>query len=117
MYTGRPAPVKKRWKPDDDPPPPQSRLWPDIDTFRRLLRSEAKFRLRILGNGFAEAVKDESDWRLDLYKNWLWTLHRGVGKPFVESRSDRTRRRRGEVDGPEARRRRARSSSKTSARP
>jgi hypothetical protein len=75
-----------------DPPPPKSNLWPDIDTFRSLLRSEASLRLRILGEDWAPTVKEESDWRLNLYKKWLWTLHHGVGAPMVESRSDRMRR-------------------------
>lgn len=63
-----------------------------MDTFRDLLRSEAGLRLRILGDDWSDIVKEESDWRLDLYKKWLWTLHKGVGDPIVESRSDRMRR-------------------------
>jgi len=77
-----------------DDPPVSSGLWPDMDTFRGLLRNEAELRLKILGDDWADVVKEEADWRHDLYKNWLWTLHRGVGEPFVESRSDRARRRR-----------------------
>ena len=64
-----------------------------MDTFRRLLRNEAELRLNILGDDWTDVVKEEADWRHDLYKNWLWTLHRGVGEPIVESRSDRSRRR------------------------
>jgi hypothetical protein len=58
-----------------------------------MLRDEASFRLRILGPDFSETVKKESNWRLELYKNWLWQLHNGVGEPLVESRSDRLRKR------------------------
>ena len=87
VFTGRPAPGPPR----DDPPPPKA-FWPDIDTFRSLLRKEAALRLKVLGDGWSQTVRDESEWRLDLYKNWLWTLHTGVGDPLVESRSDRMRR-------------------------
>ena len=90
VYTGRPQESAKKRRRDDPPPPPG--FWPDIDSFRKMLRDEAGMRLSILGDGFADTVKDESEWRLELYKNWLWTLHNGVGKPIVESRSDRMRR-------------------------
>jgi hypothetical protein len=96
MYDGRPSPSSPKSKrKQDDPPSPNSPVWVDIDTFRDLLRSEAGLRLRILGDDWADTVKEESNWRLDLYKEWLWTLHNGVGKPIVESRSDRMRRKRG----------------------
>jgi hypothetical protein len=96
VYDGRPAPSSPKSKRKrDDPPSPNSPVWVDIDTFRGLLRSEAGLRLRILGDDWADTVKEESDWRLDLYKEWLWTLHNGVGKPIVESRSDRMRRKSG----------------------
>jgi hypothetical protein len=87
VYTGRP----ESGPPRDDPPPPKA-FWPDIDTFRSLLRKEAALRLSVLGDGWSQTVKDESEWRLNLYKNWLWTLHTGVGDPLIESRSDRMRR-------------------------
>jgi hypothetical protein len=96
VYDGRPSPSSTKSKRKrDDPPSPNSPVWVDIDTFRDLLRSEASLRLRILGDDWADTVKEESNWRLDLYKEWLWTLHNGVGKPIVESRSDRMRRKRG----------------------
>ena len=34
-------------------------------------------RLRILGDDWADVVKQESDWLLGLYKSWLWT-HAGT---------------------------------------
>jgi len=77
---------------NDDPPQPKSGFWPDIDSFRNMLRNEAGLRLRILGDDWSDAVKDESEWRLNLYKDWLWTLHDGVGDPLVESPSERMRR-------------------------
>jgi hypothetical protein len=61
-----------------------------MDTFRDLLRSEAELRVRILGEDWADAVKDESNWRLSLYKEWLWALNRGIGNPLFPSRSDKT---------------------------
>jgi hypothetical protein len=91
VYNGRSRETRRR---EDDPPPPKSNFWPDIDAFRSMLRDEAGFRLRLLGDDWASVVKDESEWRLGLYKNWLWTLHNGVGPPIVDSRVDRMRRRR-----------------------
>jgi hypothetical protein len=90
IYSGRPAAVTRRL--ENRPPPPKSGVWPNIDTFRKLLRDEASLRLRILGSDWSNAVKDEMDWRNDLYTSWLWTLHHGIGEPFVQSRSDRARR-------------------------
>ena len=92
IYSGRPLQKTKVVKRRSDPPPPNSFIWPDMDTFRSLLRKEAEFRLRILGDGFADTVKEETTWRHDLYSNWLWTLKNGIGNPIVESRSDRYRR-------------------------
>ena len=64
-----------------------------MDTFRKLLRTEAELRLRILGEDWAPTVKQESDWRLNLYKDWLWTLHDGVGGSIVPpSRYERARK-------------------------
>lgn len=94
LYSGRPSPMtnKKKQRPGD-PPPPRG-FWPDVHTFRDLLRKEASMRISIVGDDFADAVKDESDWRLQLYTDWLWTLHGGVGEPIIESRTDRNRRKR-----------------------
>lgn len=96
---GTPKPVYSGWSPMEpitnrqrgDPPSPGT-FWPDMDTFRDLLQKEAEFRLGILGDGFADGVRQETMWRYDLYSNWLWTLKNGVGNPIVESRSDRYRR-------------------------
>ena len=63
-----------------------------MDTFRRWLRKEADFRLRILGKDWTETVRQETIWRHNLYSDWLWTLKNGIGEPIVESRSDRSRR-------------------------
>lgn len=98
IYNGRSAvrsetnQSRRRQANNDDPPQPKSGFWPDIDSFRDMLRNEAGLRLRILGDDWSDAVKDESEWRLNLYKDWLWTLHDGVGDPLVESPSERMRR-------------------------
>lgn len=60
-----------------DPPPPQSPLWVDISTFRDLLRRESEMRVSILGEDWTDEIKDENNWRLDLYKKWLWALNDG----------------------------------------
>lgn len=96
IYSGRdvkrPPDASRRKSAQDNPPRP--RLWPDFDTFRDLLRDEAELRLRILGNGWTDAVREEVDWRLGLYREWLWTLHNGIGEPVVPSRRERERIRR-----------------------
>ena len=99
VYNGRTSTRPKRRDTNysnDLPPslPPKSGIWPDVDTFQKLLRDEATFRLRILGNDWTDIVKEEIDWRNDLYTNWLQTLQNGIGEPFVQSRSDRLRRQR-----------------------
>jgi hypothetical protein len=94
IYSGRPT-SKRRLNDDTTiplPPPPKSSFWPDVETFQKLLRDEASFRLRILGSDWTNIVKEEIDWRNELYTNWIWTLHNGIGEPFVQSRSDRIRR-------------------------
>ena len=74
----------------EDPLPHTSRFWMDIDTFRNLLRAEAELRLRLVGgDDFTQPIKDECDWRLGLYRDWLWTLEKGIGKPIVPTRSER----------------------------
>ena len=92
IYNAREPPNRKKAPVQADPPPLNSPVWMDMDTFRKLLRSEAELRLRILGDDWAPTVKQESDWRLNLYKNWLWTLHDGVGDSIVPpSRYERAR--------------------------
>lgn len=91
IYNAREVPKKPARVEDDDPPPPDSPLWVDMDTFRDLLRSEAELRVRILGEDWADVVKDESSWRLSLYKEWLWALNKGIGNPLFPSRSDLAR--------------------------
>ena len=88
VYNVRGGTPTNRKKRTADPPTPKR--WMDIDTFRDLLRTEAELRVSILGDGFSDAIKDESDWRLNLYKDWLWTLDKGIGNPIVPSRRDRT---------------------------
>jgi hypothetical protein len=93
VYSGRPGPTTSKRGSDSRSDPPVKGPWPDMNMFRSLLRNEAGLRLQTLGYDWSDVFKEESDWRLDLYKNWLWTLNNGVGSPVVESRSDRMRRR------------------------
>ena len=115
VYNGRQSSKAISTRRRGDPPSPNSIFWPDIDTFRKLLRTEAQLRLRILGDGWAETVKEETMWRHDLYSDWLWTLKNGLGNPIVESRSDRHRRLRDQAlmeDSKDLRKRRKRSRDK-----
>ena len=48
-----------------------ARTWPDLTKFTQLLKSEAVFRLRILGPSFAEPLKAESRWRRSIYQGFL----------------------------------------------
>ena len=93
IYSAREQLNQKKVATRSDPPPLNSPIWVDMDTFRKLLRTEAELRLRILGEDWAPTVKQESDWRLNLYKDWLWTLHDGVGGSIVPpSRYERARK-------------------------
>jgi hypothetical protein len=75
-----------------DPPVPKG-PWMDFETFKNLLRKEAELRMRIVGERFAPNIKQESQWRLELYKAWLWQLHDGIGESFIPpSRYERARR-------------------------
>lgn len=51
-------------------------FWMDAQTFSSFLRKEAQFRLSILGPGWSEAVKGESQWRLQIYKKWLAMINK-----------------------------------------
>jgi hypothetical protein len=77
----------------DDPPDPNSPIWVDIETFRGLMRKEAEFRMQFMGDDWAPTIKQENNWRTELYKNWLWALNNGVGESIVPpSRYERARR-------------------------
>ncbi|KAL3804352.1 hypothetical protein HJC23_011280 [Cyclotella cryptica] len=72
---------------DNDPPP--NKFWMDLPTFRDFLRTEARLRLKILGPDWKESVLDESRWRFDLYKRWLFLLDDGVGENPLYTYGDR----------------------------
>ena len=74
---------------DYDPPP--NKFWMDLPTFQNFLRTEAKLRLKILGPDWKESVLDESRWRFDLYKRWLYLLDDGVGENPLYEYGDRPR--------------------------
>lgn len=80
----QPRPRRKRElvinREEDDNDPPPNKFWMDLPTFRDFLRTEARLRLKILGPDWKESVLDESRWRFDLYKKWLYLLYDGVGE-------------------------------------
>merc|ERR1712238_606040 len=84
----------RRGVPRDDPPDPNSPIWVDMDSFRDLLRKEADFRMQFLGDDWAPTIKQENNWRTELYKNWLFALNTGVGGDGIvpPSRYERARR-------------------------
>jgi len=82
-----------------DPPHPNSPLWWDYQTFKKLLRWETNLRLLIIGTDSYPKIKEETDWRLSLYHGWLWRLHDGWGSSIVPpSRYERARRIRRSMD-------------------
>jgi len=69
-------------------------FWMDTETFSSFLRKEAQFRLSILGPGWSEAVKGESQWRLQIYKKWLAMINEPeTKKSYREARTGRYERR------------------------
>lgn len=69
-------------------------FWMDTETFSSFLRKEAQFRLSILGPGWSEAVKGESQWRLQIYKKWLAMINETeTKKSNREARTGRYERR------------------------
>lgn len=74
---------------DDNDDPPPNKFWMDLPTFRDFLRTEARLRLKILGPDWKESVMDESRWRFDLYKRWLYLLNDGVGENPLYTYGDR----------------------------
>jgi hypothetical protein len=74
---------------DNDNNPPSNKFWMDLPTFKEFLRTEAKLRLTILGPDWKESVLDESRWRFDLYKRWLFLLNDGVGENPLYTYGDR----------------------------
>jgi hypothetical protein len=99
LYSGS---LEKAVSDRGDPPLPNSKVWLDYETFKKFLRWEAQFRMYFVPESFYDDIKRESDWRLGLYKGWLWRLHDGFGEGIVpRSRYERARRmrlKRGIVD-------------------
>jgi len=63
----------------------ENKFWPSQSTFQNYLRREAQLRLAILGPSWKDLVKSESEWRLDLYKEWLRVLEDGLGDDVITS--------------------------------
>eukprot|EP00536_Pseudo-nitzschia_multiseries_P003778 jgi/Psemu1/284657/fgenesh1_pg.59_\ len=105
----------------EDPPDIQSPVWVNIDTFRDLLQKESDLRKMFLGEDWDRTIEQENNWRTDLYKKWLWSLHNGVGESIVPpTRTERARklRRQGAAPPPQPRQQRqGRERNPRSARP
>ncbi|VEU35007.1 unnamed protein product [Pseudo-nitzschia multistriata] len=99
----------------EDPPDINSPVWVNIDTFRDLLRKESELRMMFLGEDWDETIEQENNWRTELYKKWLWSLHNGVGDSIVPpTRTERAQKyrqkgrpRRPDTEPPPGRRKRA----------
>lgn len=57
-------------------------FWPSRDEFKDLLLSESKWRLGLLGNWIAPAVRQETKWRYDAYNGFKTFLEGGFGDTF-----------------------------------
>jgi len=84
---GRSRPNKKAGMDDGAMSGESSTLWMDIPTFKQYLRREADLRLMIIGPDWEDWVKGESDWRLNLYKQWLNVVENGVGDDMMDEMS------------------------------
>lgn len=62
-------------------------FWMNLPTFKRYLRNEAELRLWILGPDWEELVRGESEWRLQLYKQWLRAVDNGIGEDAFDQLS------------------------------
>ena len=71
----------KRKKTEDEE---DDSVWMDVSTFKQFLRKEMDLRLWILGPDWKDQIRSESQWRLNLYKQWISALEDGVGKDFTE---------------------------------
>ena len=56
-------------------------VWPDLPSFKSLLRREIKWRLALAGPRIADSVCDEAKWRLRTYRRWLDVLDLDFGEP------------------------------------
>ena len=56
-------------------------VWPDLPSFKSLLRQEIKWRLALAGPRIADSVRDEAKWRLRVYRRWLGVLDLDFGEP------------------------------------
>ena len=86
--------VSKQGSSDSSSSRTNDNFWMDVGTFTSYLRKEAQLRLSILGPSWSDAVKDESRWRLKIYKNWLAIMINEPkrGKPMRSKRRGRPRR-------------------------
>ena len=75
----------------------------NLSTFRTFLCKEAQLCLSILGPGWSNAVKEESQWRLEMYRKFLERVRdddkterrsKSSGRRQTRGRERRARRRR-----------------------
>ena len=78
----------------------------------QFLRQESELRLMILGPDFAETLRNEAKWRLNLYEKWLILLEDGYGEDETFNQQQRyarvrreNRRRRDVIEGRHRRKR------------
>ena len=78
----------------------------------QFLRQESELRLMILGPDFAETLRNEAKWRLNLYEKWLILLEDGYGEDETFNQQQRyarvrreNRRRRDAIEGRHRRKR------------
>mmetsp|Transcript_2417 Transcript_2417/g.3356 ORF Transcript_2417/g.3356 Transcript_2417/m.3356 type:complete len:402 (-) Transcript_2417:3753-4958(-) len=91
---------------------PEGSFWPSLPNFKQFLRQESELRLMILGPDFAETLRNEAKWRLNLYEKWLILLEDGYGEDETFNQQQRyarvrreNRRRRDVIEGRHRRKR------------
>merc|ERR1712071_105087 len=59
-------------------------IWMDVSTFKQFLRREMDLRLWVLGPSWKDQIRNESQWRLGLYKQWKNMLEDGFGDDLAQ---------------------------------
>ena len=56
-------------------------VWPDLNSFREMLRRESSVRIELAGPSIIGAIRLENRFRMMAYKWWLNALEEGIGSP------------------------------------
>lgn len=56
-------------------------MWPDLNSFRDMLRRESSIRIELAGPSIIGAIRLENRLRMIAYKWWLKALEEGIGGP------------------------------------